>query len=405
MCIRDSINTAPVVADFNGDGKNDLAILAASPDSGFEMKVIILFCPETGIWPASFNLTAASANVTIVFSTSRANIAAGDWNGDGVADLAIGATVVSRVYVIYGSQSLSGDIDLNLALPREQGFSVVAENPAPFFHFGKKVAFGDINDDGLDDFAIGAPDGAGLNAAFGNVHVLYGRNESVVGLLNESMLAVENWTEEIGFTVNGSGPAEYLGGSICLDGDVNGDGVIDLVVREAGNNTFVMYGTGGFQKVLENVIAQPGDPIEIAVVDPSGGEWMFTANQKDGSDLPEFLSFVNLTLIGVAPEDHTTDIFVVVTGTDDDGDIRIQYDYSVLFGLENDGDGSDGGIPAILIWVIPAVFIVCVVVVCALVIIGLILAIYKHKSLKRKLRSMADSVSYTHLTLPTNREV
>eukprot|EP01090_Pellita_catalonica_P007289 TRINITY_DN1788_c0_g1_i9.p1 TRINITY_DN1788_c0_g1~~TRINITY_DN1788_c0_g1_i9.p1 ORF type:complete len:160 (-),score=33.98 TRINITY_DN1788_c0_g1_i9:17-496(-) len=148
------------------------------------------------------------------------------------------------------------------------------------------------------------------------------------------------------------------------------------------------------EKVVEDVEVQPGDSIEITVVDPSGGNWTFSAEQKDGSDLPAFFSFTNLTLSGVIPEDHTTDIFIVVTGTDDDGDVRIEYDYSFLFGLGNDGadgDGGDGGNDDIspIIWLIPVVIFICLVVVCLVIVIGLIVGIYKRKSMKAKLRSMA----------------
>lgn len=83
----------------------------------------------------------------------------GDFNGDGLADVALGDSAAGgrgHVYVVFGSSSESeGPLDL-AELDGENGFAVAGLRNGD--RFGFSVALnGDVNDDGLKDLVIGAP--------------------------------------------------------------------------------------------------------------------------------------------------------------------------------------------------------------------------------------------------------
>lgn len=124
-------------------------------------------------------------------------LAAGDFNGDGRVDLAIGVpneglegvsgvgtiSKVGAVNVLYGSSSglsASGDQQWHQNSDRVLG---AAENDDLF---GSALAAGDFNGDGRADLAIGVPNeglegvsGVGTIAKVGAVNVLHGRGELV----------------------------------------------------------------------------------------------------------------------------------------------------------------------------------------------------------------------------------
>jgi uncharacterized protein (TIGR03437 family) len=87
------------------------------------------------------------------------SIAIGDLNGDGLPDLAIGATDVNdgglnsgQVYIFFGRKSMEGTIDL-----ADGAADVTLIGEAAEDSFGESLAIGDINGDGKNDLIVGAP--------------------------------------------------------------------------------------------------------------------------------------------------------------------------------------------------------------------------------------------------------
>ena len=82
---------------------------------------------------------------------------------------------------------------------------------------------------GVDDILIGAreadPNG---NSRAGESYVVFGRTTGFAASLDLSSLATGDGSA--GFVINGIDVVDYSGGSVSSAGDVNGDGVDDLLI-------------------------------------------------------------------------------------------------------------------------------------------------------------------------------
>src|SRR4030095_12500860 len=96
-------------------------------------------------------------------------------------------------------------------------------------------AAGDVNGDGIDDLIVGAFHGAVTQSDAGASLVVFGRDTSQSGNFPAvfplaSLLPGQGGDGSIGFVLSGIEYGEWSGLSVSAAGDVNGDGVDDLII-------------------------------------------------------------------------------------------------------------------------------------------------------------------------------
>jgi len=226
-------STVAGLGDVNGDGRDDLAVAAQG-----ERTIYVI---PGGQLPAQAELGQSGFAITSIpggddrpeiddlpyVDPETLDVApAGDVNGDGLADMIVGAGRASgagdeeagAAYVVYGSRSIS---DVDVGALGSRGYTLTG--PGPFWQAGTSVSgVGDVNGDGRDDIAVGGRQHAGredVHAAVGPslTWVLYGGSERA-DLQLPARGAPPN-----GFTIHG------IGDSLSRAGDVNGDGLEEIV--------------------------------------------------------------------------------------------------------------------------------------------------------------------------------
>ncbi|MFN6541380.1 MAG: beta strand repeat-containing protein [Nostoc sp. EkiNYC01] len=316
--------------DINGDGIDDLIIGAyrafANGREGAGSSYVVF--GSTSSFGAGLNLSSLDGSNGFVingygsvfsgFSVSSA----GDINGDGFDDLIIGAifgnNATGSSYVVFGSSSGFG-VNLSLStLDGSNGFVFNGINEPDLLGASVSSA-GDINGDGFDDLIIGAEraDPNGQYSA-GSSYVVFGSSSSFSASLNPFSLNGSN-----GFVINGINSFDGLGGSVSSAGDINGDGIDDLIIGASGANpngqndsgsSYVVFGSSsGFSASL--------NPSSL------NGSNGFVINGIDSGD---FLGS-SVSSAGDINGDSIDDLIIGASGADPNGQDRAGSTY-VVFG-------------------------------------------------------------------------
>jgi hypothetical protein len=157
-----------VSGDFNGDGYADLAIGAGYAGNG----QVFVFWGDGTMAPVTAS-TDTGADVIISstnFHDLGADLAVVDYDGDGFDDLFIGASYGSRVYVLYGSATAWTNDDIE-DLYDDAFADMIIDTDDSYSYLGAQlVNAGDLDDDGMDDVLMSA--NASDNPAYSNGAVL-----------------------------------------------------------------------------------------------------------------------------------------------------------------------------------------------------------------------------------------
>jgi hypothetical protein len=219
--------------DFNFDGVSDIAIGAYKADWSTYVDAGRVYVYSGGASPdftADYTLTGEADGERFGYALTQ-----GDFNGDGVSDLAAGAYSydgddlnVGRIYLFYGSASPNVHSDL------------IIEGPHAGDKYGWSLSSGDVTDDGYDDVVMGS-DGHTIGfASAGKVCVFDGGP----GIDDDEFSHYDLERSE----------NDLLGFSVTAGTDINNDRVEDLLCGMPGNNDAGSSAGGA-------VLLSGGDPV------------------------------------------------------------------------------------------------------------------------------------------------
>jgi hypothetical protein len=211
--------------DVNGDGYADV-LVGASGVADYTGRAYVYFGGAAGLATAPAVTLGGPDGPGAMFGVSVAG--AGDVNGDGYGDLVVGADEVSsytgRVHVYLGGAGLMSGNPAETLTP-----------PGASTGFGMAVAgAGDVNGDGYADVVVGAPDFENLA---GIAYVYFGGPAGLASVPAATLPAVPFAPDK----------SAYVGASVASAGDVNGDGYADLVIgaptdAQSGGNALLYAG-------------------------------------------------------------------------------------------------------------------------------------------------------------------
>ena len=288
----DFVSEVVGLGDVNGDGFDDLLIGAhENDDAGLGAGQAYLILGKTTGWGHGVSLAQADASFLGEASDDAAGdevSGAGDVNADGFRDFLIGSPLndengidAGQIYLILGkAEGWTADTDLAFADASFLGETVGDQL------YGMAGA-GDVDGDGYDDVLVGSVfnDESGANA---------GQAYLVLGHANGWMSDVVLSTADASFL--GEGPSDALGGRLASAGDVNGDGLDDVLLGSfhndaAGQNAGQVYLVLGRQSgwTLDTPIHQA----DASFIGEAEGDWagysLDGAGDVDGDGLDDIV--------------------------------------------------------------------------------------------------------------------
>jgi hypothetical protein len=240
--------------DVNGDGYGDVIVGALYNDAGGTDagRAYLYMNSMAGTDIPDERFTGSAPTSYLGYSVASA----GDVNGDGHADVIVGAyghdqdgANHGHAYIYYGGPGMDATADVTL--------TGAAEGDC----FGWSVAgAGDVNGDGYSDVIVGAPHNDATGADAGAAYIYYGG------------ASMDQTADK---TLTGAAAGDQFGFSVASAGDVNGDRYSDMIVGAWSNDAsgsdagaaYIYYGGASMDQTADKILigAAGGDEFGFSV--------------------------------------------------------------------------------------------------------------------------------------------
>ena len=234
------------LGDVDGDGFGDF-LVGAQYHGGWTGKAYLVLGKTDG-WAMDTPLGEADVSFAGEYAGDLLGSqvgGGGDVNGDGLNDMLIGAQhssegawIMGQVYLVLGSESgwdsfTWADDAASASFLGEEGGALVGREPVTIAE--------DVDGDGLDEMLIGNFSGYHQGDHTGLVYMVFGR---------ASGWSMDRWMSEADVIFHGEHPG-FLGGALASAGDVDGDGLGDLLLADDNNDesgnaagqTYLVFGS------------------------------------------------------------------------------------------------------------------------------------------------------------------
>ena len=285
--------------DINGDTYDDLLITAPGHGTSDQGAVYIIYGKPTFVDGTTYDLGALDASDGIKLSGGIANgevgidaTNLGDVSGDGIDDILIAGFDgdAGRAYLVFGGFGITS---FNLEdLDGTNGYILSNIDLGLFGDTLVVGGLGDVNNDGINDFAIGTPD---ANFGDGKVFGLLGGTENLAGL--DSADGADDGEIDVGAYLDGDPPeAAFIETDSTVEFGGTTTGTIDLRLDQSqvsGTISIVDTDTPGadtFDTIAES------DPLTDGTPEGTGN---YGVLYVDDDDTENWTYILNATAAGV----------------------------------------------------------------------------------------------------------